>query len=221
MHRLSLLTVLALSSLALAVPVALAGSPHFVGNATTATRTDDSLIVSGKEAGLGDEAQIHIVVSATALCINRGGNHPKAVNKESVSAEGDFPVQNGKADFSLTAGVQPADDGRVHGRDDHRHDQQHLDKPARNLLGSDFKVHSHRGPVPLLTAGPDLSQKLSLRTHRADRPHPSRARATRPNSLDLALVVAENDVGGNSVALRALSHAALKRIPTCVPKHGD
>ena len=102
MHRLSLLIVLALSSLALAVPVALAGSPHFVGNATTATRTGDSLIVSGKEAGLGDEAQVHIVVSATALCINGGGNHPKAVNKESVSAEGDFPVQNGKADFSLT-----------------------------------------------------------------------------------------------------------------------
>jgi len=110
MHRLSLLIVLALSSLALAVPVALAGSPHFVGNATTATRTDDSLTVSGKEAGLGDEAQIHVVVSATALCINGGGNHPKAVNKESVSAEGDFPVQNGKADFSLTltATFQPS-----------------------------------------------------------------------------------------------------------------
>ncbi len=110
MHRLSLLIVLALSSLALGVPVALAGSPHFVGNATTATRTDDSLTVSGKEAGLGDEAQIHVVVSATALCINGGGNHPKAVNKESVSAEGDFPVQNGKADFSLTltATFQPS-----------------------------------------------------------------------------------------------------------------
>ncbi len=110
MHRLSLLIVLALSSLALAVPVALAGSPHFVGNATTATRTGDSLIVSGKEAGLGDEAQVHIVVSATALCINGGGNHPKAVNKESVSAAGDFPVQNGKADFSLTltATFQPS-----------------------------------------------------------------------------------------------------------------
>jgi hypothetical protein len=53
-------------------------------------------------AGLGDEAQVHIVVSATALCINPGSNHPKAVNKESVSAEGDFPVQNGKAEFSLT-----------------------------------------------------------------------------------------------------------------------
>jgi hypothetical protein len=65
--------------------------------------------VSGKEAGLGDEAQVHIVVSATALCINPGGNHPKAVNKEDVSAEGDFPVQNGKAEFSLalTATFQP------------------------------------------------------------------------------------------------------------------
>ncbi len=86
----------------LAVPVALAGSPHFVDSTVTATRTDDTLTVSGKEAGLGDEAQIHIVVTATALCINGGGNHPKAVNKEDVSTEGSFPVQNGKADFSLT-----------------------------------------------------------------------------------------------------------------------
>jgi hypothetical protein len=46
---------------------------------------------------------------ATALCINPGGHHPKAVNKESVNAEGDFPVQNGKADFmlSVTATFQP------------------------------------------------------------------------------------------------------------------
>ena len=102
MQRLPLVIVLALSSLALAVPVALAGSPHFVDDTVTATRSGDSLIVSGKEAGLGDEAQVHIVVSATALCINPGGNHPKAVNKQSLSSEGDFPVQNGKANFSLT-----------------------------------------------------------------------------------------------------------------------
>jgi len=65
--------------------------------------------VSGKEAGLGDESQIHVVLSATALCINNGGHHPKAVNKESVNAPGDFPVQNGKADFTLsvTAVFQP------------------------------------------------------------------------------------------------------------------
>lgn len=71
-------------------------------NAFSITREDNSLTVSGKEAGFGDEAQVHIVVSATALCINPGGNHLKAVNKESVSAEGDFAVRNGKADFSLT-----------------------------------------------------------------------------------------------------------------------
>jgi hypothetical protein len=110
MHRVSLLAVLALSSLALGVPVALAGSPHFVDGTVSATRTDDSLTVSGKEAGLGDEAQVHIVVTATALCINGGGNHPQAVNKEDLSSAGDFPVQNGKADFSLTltATFQPS-----------------------------------------------------------------------------------------------------------------
>jgi len=91
----------------LAATGAWAGSPHFVS--ISVVRTDDSLTVFGKEAGLGNEAQVHIVVSATALCINGGGNHPKAVNKESVSSEGDFPVQNGKANFSLilTATFQP------------------------------------------------------------------------------------------------------------------
>ena len=99
MRRLLVVATLALVTAAIAVPVALAGSPHFINNAFSITRADDSLTVSGKEAGLGDEAQVHVVVSATALCINPGGKHP---NKESVSAEGDFPVQNGKAEFSLT-----------------------------------------------------------------------------------------------------------------------
>jgi hypothetical protein len=78
-----------------------AGSPHFVGGIVV-TRDGNSLTVSGKEAGLGNEAQVHIVVTATAECINPGSHHPKAANKTSVSAEGDFPVQNGKANFSLT-----------------------------------------------------------------------------------------------------------------------
>ena len=102
MRRLLLLAGLVLATSAFAVSGALAGSPHFVSNTVTATRTDNSLTVSGKEAGLGDEAQVHIEVSATALCINPGGNHPKAVNKESVSVGDNFPVQNGKAEFSLT-----------------------------------------------------------------------------------------------------------------------
>lgn len=82
--------------------VAWAGSPHFVDNTVTCSSSGNTLTCSGKEAGLGDEEQIHIVVSATAECINPGNNKPQAANKESVSAEGDFPVQNGKAYFSLT-----------------------------------------------------------------------------------------------------------------------
>ena len=110
MPRMTLLGALVVSALAFAVPAAWAGSPHFVDDTVTATRTGDSLTVSGKEAGLGDEAQVHIVVTATALCINGGGNHPKAVNKGTFTAEGDFPVQNGKADFTLsvTATFQPS-----------------------------------------------------------------------------------------------------------------
>jgi phage tail sheath gpL-like len=100
MRRFLVLAALALATVAVSVPVALAGSPHFVS--VTATRTDDSLTVEGKEAGLGNETQVHIEVTATAECINPGTHHPKAANKESVSAEGDFPVQNGKANFSLT-----------------------------------------------------------------------------------------------------------------------
>lgn len=107
MRRFLVLALLALAAVVVAVPAAWAGSPHFVS--VTATRTDNSLTVSGKEAGLGNETQVHIVVTATAECINPGGHHPKAVNKESVSEEGDFPVQNGKANFSLTltASFQP------------------------------------------------------------------------------------------------------------------
>jgi hypothetical protein len=78
-----------------------AGSPHFVGT-PTASRTGNTLTVSGKEAGLGDEQTINIEVKATALCINGGGHHPNAVNKESVTSDTPVTVQNGKANFTAT-----------------------------------------------------------------------------------------------------------------------
>ncbi len=78
-----------------------AGSPHFVDSSVQLTKSGSTLLVDGKEAGLGDESQVHIVVTATASCVNPGGNHPKAANKETLSAEGNFPVQNGKANFHL------------------------------------------------------------------------------------------------------------------------
>jgi hypothetical protein len=35
-------------------------------------------------------------------CVNPGNNEPKAENKGATIAEGTFPVQNGKANFSVT-----------------------------------------------------------------------------------------------------------------------
>src|SRR4029079_588540 len=84
-----------LFALGVGAPAAFAGSAHFVDDTVQATRSGNSITVSGKEAGLGDEAQVHIVVSATAACINPGDKHPKAANKQSISTSGDFPVQNG------------------------------------------------------------------------------------------------------------------------------
>jgi hypothetical protein len=100
-----LFTVLAVVLLA---PSVLAGNAHFVGTPTV-TRSGNSLTVSGKVAGLGNEEQINVEISAQAACLNRGENFPEAENKESFTAAGVFPVQNGKADFrlTLTATFQP------------------------------------------------------------------------------------------------------------------
>jgi hypothetical protein len=106
-NRLSLSLLLALAlSLVLVVP-AFAGSPHFVK--ASCTPSGFTLTCTGTEAGLGTETQVHITMTADALCVNGGGNHPKASNKTSVTAAGDFPVQNGHADFTLskTATFQP------------------------------------------------------------------------------------------------------------------
>jgi hypothetical protein len=101
--RFLVVAVAVFTVLMLTATAAWAGSPHFVSNTVTkVTNADGSLTVSGKEAGLGDEEQVHIVVNATAQCINPGNKHPQAGNKEAVEAGADFPVQNGKANFSLT-----------------------------------------------------------------------------------------------------------------------
>ena len=108
MRRIFLLTGLALAIAAFAAPNALAGSPHQVGTCTS-TQSGNTLNIQCKEAGLGDETQVVTQTTATALCINNGGKHPRAVNKASVSAPTTTPVQNGKADISidLTASFSP------------------------------------------------------------------------------------------------------------------
>lgn len=88
------------AALSLIPATALAGNPHFIS--VTTTTSGNTLTVVGKEAGLGNESQVHIVVTATAQCVNPGGQAPSAANKQTFSAAGDFPVQNGKAEFSLS-----------------------------------------------------------------------------------------------------------------------
>ena len=97
------ITVLgALVAIAIAAVPSLAGvkGAHFVG-APSINESGATLSAAGKVAGLGNVEQIHVTLSADAACINPGNNHPQAGNKESFSAQGDFPVQNGRAEFSL------------------------------------------------------------------------------------------------------------------------
>ena len=90
--------------------VALAQNPHFL-KASASLSSDGDLTVSFKEAGLGNNLLITYVASASATaeyaCINKGGNHPQAANKETVtepvSATGTFSSgKNGTVSQSLT-----------------------------------------------------------------------------------------------------------------------
>ena len=90
--------------------VALAQSPHFL-KASASLASDGDLTVSFKEAGLGNNLLITYVASANTTaeyaCINNGGKHPQAANKETVtepvSATGTFSSgKNGTISQSLT-----------------------------------------------------------------------------------------------------------------------
>jgi hypothetical protein len=107
MYYLRRVSLAAAVAAALAVPV-LAGNAHFVGTPQL-IESGNTVTASGKVAGLGNVPQIHVELSGDAACINRGNHNPDAANKDSFSAGGDFPVQNGKAEFSLelTATFQP------------------------------------------------------------------------------------------------------------------
>jgi hypothetical protein len=88
-------------SVGIAVPAALAGSPHFVGSPTFSI-SGNTATVNAKEAGLGGES-IDVTLSGEAQCINNGGKHPKAVNKTGFSSTETVPVHNGQATYSIDA----------------------------------------------------------------------------------------------------------------------
>ncbi len=100
----------------LTVTTVMAASPHFI-NASAAVDNAGNLVVSWKEAGLGDNLLIDYVASADAsgfyACINGGGKHPQAANKEAfegpVSGSGTFNSgKNGQITASLTVAPPPS-----------------------------------------------------------------------------------------------------------------
>jgi hypothetical protein len=87
MRRLIIVTMLALAMLALAALPAWAGSPHFVGTPTI-SRSGDALTVSGKVAGLGDETQINVALTADVACVNRATTSPRPRTRAPPSLRG-------------------------------------------------------------------------------------------------------------------------------------
>jgi hypothetical protein len=112
--RLTLPAALAATAvLALASP-AFADAPKF-HSATSSVNNAGALVVNWDERGLGN-LNIDYTLTADAdavyACINGGGNHPQAANKETVNAEvsaaGSFEPRNGRVTASLTAGPPSA-----------------------------------------------------------------------------------------------------------------
>ena len=102
--------------LALAAGTASATSGAHFFSATSSVVLSGSqqgaLQVSWDEAGVGQsqvDYTLHADASATYACINGGGNHPKAANKQSVNGPLDVPAtpflsENGRVVGSLTTG---------------------------------------------------------------------------------------------------------------------
>jgi len=113
MHRPArriLLTITAFVAVfALALP-AWAAAPKFHA-ATSSVNNAGALVVNFDERGLGNEnIDYTLTADATALyaCLNRGGNHPQAANKEQfegqVSTGASIEPKNGRVVADLTAG---------------------------------------------------------------------------------------------------------------------
>jgi hypothetical protein len=116
MRRMLFVLAAVFATAALAVPAALATSPHFI-SATGTLNADGSATVKFKEAGLGTNQNINYSLTADAtevvVCVNKGGGNPSASNKTTisgpVSATGTFNSgKNGNVTAALTIGPLPS-----------------------------------------------------------------------------------------------------------------
>jgi hypothetical protein len=108
MNRVIRILVTTLAAFALSTGVALADSPHQVGQ-TQVSVSGNSLTVAASIAGLGNVPTVTLNLSGTvdvfSRCYNRGGNKPQADNKQetlNVNSTATFPVRNGRTNASFT-----------------------------------------------------------------------------------------------------------------------
>jgi len=99
----------------LAVLAATSGAHFF--SASGDVNDGGALVATWDEAGVGNETVAYTLdanASATYACINGGGNHPKAANKETksdqVTTGGTFEPRNGRVTGLLTTGPLSAGD---------------------------------------------------------------------------------------------------------------
>jgi hypothetical protein len=107
-----LFPVAVLAFMVLSTQSALATSGAHFFSATSSVNDSGALVVNWDEAGLGQQ-QVNYTLStdahATYACINGGGNHPKASNKEDVNGplstpNKGFQPENGRVKASLSVG---------------------------------------------------------------------------------------------------------------------
>jgi long-subunit fatty acid transport protein len=84
---------------------------HFMRGTTDSLAGNGALVVNIDEAGVGTENVTYTLTTdatATYACINGGGNHPKAANKETFASAltggGTFSPTNGRISASLSVG---------------------------------------------------------------------------------------------------------------------
>jgi len=105
------ISILSIYVLVLATTPGMATSGAHFMSSSASVNGSGALVVSWDEAGLGN-GNINYTLTANAVatyaCINGGGKHPSAANKQTssaqVSAGGSFQSKNGRVQASLTAG---------------------------------------------------------------------------------------------------------------------
>lgn len=110
--------VFILVTLALAMTVSSAGAVAAkFHSATSSVNNNGALVVSFDERGVGNgDITYTLTADATSTwaCINGGGKHPQAANKETFNDEvtggGTFAAKNGRVIASLSAGPLSAGD---------------------------------------------------------------------------------------------------------------